>query len=786
MSTRDRLAALLQQATLNGIDFVEVVNTAQTHLRVRFLNAAPNHAALAASITKVTITDGDTIPTVAVLPLTGASWSTMSGRPALDLWVAAPGDFSSYTLAFVTEAPLVSKLDPLFDHVSFTFKAGCISTIDCEPPPLVCPPAENNAPPIDYLAKDFASFCKALLDFSALRYPAWQERSEADFGVMFMEALSSVADDLSYQQDRIAAEAWIETATERRSLVRLGRLVDYEPRVAVTARVFLQFEIAGTMGDSIPAGVGVRALAPDGTHIDFETGTSLGDVTGYKADAAWNSIQPYWWDDSQRCLEAGSTQMWIERPARPLAHDQLILIDTKADPEADEPLRQIVQLVGLPLETTDPLFGRPVAQITWRTRDALRADHDLTRTRVAGNVVPATQGRRAVERFIVSHEGSSSAVIPRAIVRTGANRIPQFLHSLSHAPLAWLAQEDPLEDPRPEILITETTNNEPRQWTWRRNLLGAGEFEPAVTIDPMRYRALDAASGAADYDGDEGATLRFGDGVFGLVPIDGASFEVLYRSGGGRRGNVAAGAINRVDTTHPFAGDVVSVTNPLAALGGRDEEPDDQVREMAPQRFRALQYRAVRSEDYERAAMTLPWVQRAGTQYRHTGSWLSVFTTVDPKGETVLPEDGLIDLTHLLDRYRLAGYEAFGLPPRYAALDIEVTVCARPDAFRADVMQAVAAALDSGTHADGTPGFFHPDRFTFGGALERSELEAAIQDVPGVDGVVELRYRRRGHTTGMVVMPDSVIVARDEIVRVANNRNRPERGSLRIDVRGGK
>ena len=126
--------------------------------------------------------------------------------------------------------PKTPLLDPFFDHVTFSFKADCPSTLDCETPEPQCPPAPAHTPPIDYLAKDFLSFRKALSDFSALRYPAWQERSEADFGVMFMEALASLADDLSYQQDRIAAEAWLETATERRSLVRLARLVDYEPR----------------------------------------------------------------------------------------------------------------------------------------------------------------------------------------------------------------------------------------------------------------------------------------------------------------------------------------------------------------------------------------------------------------------------------------------------------------------------------------------------------------------------------------------------------------------------
>jgi hypothetical protein len=151
-----------------------------------------------------------------------------------------------------------------------------------------------------------------------------------------------------------------------------------------------------------------------------------------------------------------------------------------------------------------------------------------------------------------------------------------------------------------------------------------------------------------------------------------------------------------------------------------------------------------------------------------------------------LPEDGLLELTNLLDRYRLAGYEAFANAPRYASLDLDVTVCSCPDAFRADVKEAVLAALDTTIHIDGTQGFFHPDRFTFGVALERSALEAALQEVPGVDGVVKVRYRRRGYTPRYVTMADAVPVARDEIVRVDNDPSRPERGSLSIHVQGGK
>ncbi len=533
----------------------------------------------------------------------------------------------------------------------------------------------------------------------------------------------------------------------------------------------------------------MSALDPDGAYIDFETGTSLGDTTDHMADPSWNSMETYAWDDSQQCLPRGATEIWIKRPSRPLDDDQLLLIDTAAASSADPPVREIVRILHAFAtdHEIDGLSGTPLTRIVLHAEDALRFEHDLIRTTVAGNLVPATHGRRYIDYFLVLHTGSRApGDPPLAIVRTGANGTPQFLHTLRTAPLAWLAQDDVLEDPRPEIRVLETSAGEPRAWEWQRRLLGVGELEPAVTVDPVRYRTVDAAAGFVDYDGADGATLRFGDGVFGAIPGDGTRFEVLYRAGGGARGNVAAGAITRLDRTHPVATTVISVTNPLAAWGGRDEEPDAQVREMAPQRFRATQFRAVRSEDYERAAMTLSWVQRAGTQFRYTGSWLSVFTAVDPENSDALPDGSLIELTSLLDRYRLAGYEAFGLAPRYASLDLWVTVCACPDAFRADVKQGVLAALDAAAHADGTRGFFHPDRFTFGVALERSALEAALQDVPGVDGVIELQYRRRSLTPGFVHMPDSVEVARDEIVRVDNDPSRPERGSLRVDVRGGK
>ena len=302
----DRLAKLIASMTLNGIDFVEITRTDQTGLRVHFLN----RVAVAGSLiggSPVTITGGEATPTVPVLPIAAADWGLDDeGLPTLSLRTAFRGDFSSYRLRIASPV-----LDPYYADVAFTFKAGCPSTLDCASPPA-CPPLPGGGPLIDYLAKDFTSFRAALLDYSARAYPEWVERDEPDLGMVLAELLSAAGDELSYLQDRIAAEASLATATQRGSVVRHARLVDYEPRPATSARTLLQLDVTG--GD-VPAGLVVEAPLPDGGRVAFELGDGLDDTGPMRTDPRWNRLDhgnpdlpprivPYLWDDAQRCLPA--------------------------------------------------------------------------------------------------------------------------------------------------------------------------------------------------------------------------------------------------------------------------------------------------------------------------------------------------------------------------------------------------------------------------------------------------------------------------------------------------
>lgn len=784
---RDRRKALIEASTLNGIDFVsfrappELGETdgreaiAKGALSVHFMTRVP----VVGNVALARITGGWPTQSTRVIRIQHRDWSwDAAGRPVLTLVVPAPGNFSTYRLTLDGSA-----LDPYFATAQFSFEADTPRTVDCEAPDAIAPPVKEALPTIDYLAKDFASFRQVLSDYSAQAYPAWQERSEADFGVMFMESLCSIADDLSYQQDRIAAEAFLDTATQRLSVVRQARLVDYEPRPATAARVLLVFTATGT-GTSIPSGLAVSGLNPDGTNVIFETGEGIADEKSYPASAMWNEMSPYWWDESARRLPAGATDMWIDTDGLQLRAGIRLLVATSL-PSAGDRLLQVVTLVDA-VESVDPVYKKPVTHIFWRSDDALRDDRDLACTTVSGNLVPATQGERIdSEPFVIVDPVGQAA---QAVVRTGANGTPQYLYTPAHSPLAWLASNtDPSLPPSPEILVVATSDGFP--WSWVNSLLDVGPLQQVFTVDPGAYRPVGSARPDGtipmDYAGDPGDTLRFGDGTYGALPDSTESFQVTYRIGAGAAGNVPPGSITSI--SDPTLSKLASaVTNPFPARGGADPETIDHVRRIAPDAFSKVLLRAVAPGDYECQARTLPWVQTVRTRFRHTGSWLSAFTWVAANSSHIPSHAHQRALASLLERRRMAGCASFVSAPRYVSLDIDVTVHAKRGAFRDDVRAAVAKRLSATQFPDGTAGFFRDGRFGFGQALKRHDLVASIKHVQGVDWISHIMVRRRGGTDGYTELPSELVVAHDEIIRVDGDPRRPDAGSVRVDVRGGQ
>ncbi|HEY7875674.1 MAG TPA: putative baseplate assembly protein, partial [Actinomycetota bacterium] len=120
------------------------------------------------------------------------------------------------------------------------------------------------------------------------------------------------------------------------------------------------------------------------------------------------------------------------------------------------------------------------------------------------------------------------------------------------------------------------------------------------------------------------------------------------------------------------------------------------------------------------------------------------------------------------------------------ALEVELFVCVDQDHFRSDVRRAVLEVLSSGTRSDGTLGFFHPDRYTFGTPVYLSAIVAAAQAVPGVESVRVQSFRRQREPLSSALDTGVLVMGRLEIARLDNDPNFPEHGVLDLTMGGGK
>jgi hypothetical protein len=920
----DRLTILLEQTAVTGIDFVQVVDPDdQTVLRVFFLinpdeltDPIVSTAALPIDVptTSVTITSTSGGERLAEVPVVRTTYKQVplngETRTVLEIQTTEPGDFSNYRLTVIDEPK--HRIDRFFNGVEFSFKQGCPSLLDCRRREHECPPEDFVDFPVDYLARDFSSIRSALLDYASQRYPAWIEKIEADAGVMLAEVMAALGDEFSYIQDRYGREAYLETATQRRSLRYHSQLVDYQIHDGLSARTFLDLEVKpaqpGIPGGTL-IGAGARVWAPSQGEppIPFEIGEGLADQRrafltllfsvgpGFQADLdasffsaalrqeftdnniflssspsprvtvlilgnrwlihqpavtflvqkensdldvfapgrqfwvhpAWNTLEVHVPDESQPCLGVGATELFLrgtfptalQIPANEIPPKfwigRWVLLKTDPDDPSVPARRHLVRILEVE-QTTDPLSldaanqPIPITRIKWEDDQALPFEMCLPDMVVRGNLVIATAGETITELFTIRNNqtipAQQASRVSQAIERQGplddvaGRRSVKFLYSLSkteNAGLGWLGE---LRDARPEVELQEVRPVDleplepPQLWEWQRSLLDSPGFEDDFSLEHGTWRRIIGFQRIGeviehlDYASNSGFTMRFGDGEFGRIPEDGTVFQVRYRTGPGTRANLPADTIiNLINPANKAEADLIAVidavTNPFAISSGVDPESADSIKQLAPEAFRAITFRAVRPEDYAEIAERLPFVQRAGARFRWTGSWLSTFVTADPFGAFQLSQGQRTELANLMDCVRQAGREVFVLNPRFVNIDLEIRICIEPFAYAGQVKARVLETLLGRKGVRPTKGFFDPDNFTFGTPLRRSVLEAVIQDVPGVRGVEQMRIRARGITDWRVFDELTFNIRHDQIIRLENDQRFPERGSLKIVTR---
>lgn len=134
--------------------------------------------------------------------------------------------------------------------------------------------------------------------------------------------------------------------------------------------------------------------------------------------------------------------------------------------------------------------------------------------------------------------------------------------------------------------------------------ISAGVSNPATGAYTQVNRLFSASGGTdkvfqVSYDEEYGATVIFGDNALGISPPAGSDFTVIYRVGGGTRGNADKGYVNVSTSLSGNSGGLLSAVteNSTAFTGGANAETSEHAKKYAPYTFKR-QDRVVTLEDF--------------------------------------------------------------------------------------------------------------------------------------------------------------------------------------------
>jgi len=413
----DRRDAVRRVKGLNGLDYVEVSND-QLTLTAFFLGKLPPELSEEKpGLEKfLRIEGGQRVTDIQITGVKPVADPDPEKDDQLVITLDKYGDFSTYTLRLVG----VAKIDPHYDHVDFNFKTDCPSDLDCAPA-CKCEPRTFTEPEINYLAKDYASFRQLILDRLALLVPDWSERHVPDLGIALVELLAYSGDYLSYFQDAVATEAYLDTARERISVRRHARLVDYKLHEGCNARAWVCVQTDSDFAfdpKDVSFITGIDDLRLAGKIILNWDELSNVPASAYEVFkvmllksgaqiqfyAVHSEIHFYTWGEKECCLERGSTSATLvdgsvetKPPPPPPSPDQpeLKIIATQLGKQklqlkvgdvlifeeilgpvtgnpadADPSRRHAVRLTKV-TPGEDALYKQPIVEIEWASDDAL-------------------------------------------------------------------------------------------------------------------------------------------------------------------------------------------------------------------------------------------------------------------------------------------------------------------------------------------------------------------------------------------------------------------------------
>jgi hypothetical protein len=193
-----------------------------------------------------------------------------------------------------------------------------------------------------------------------------QTRADDDFSIALIDAWAVTADVLTFYMERIANEHYLATATERRSIDEMGRLLSYRLRPGVAASTWLAFMLESSpdpdndmrpmaspgVPERSPIYEGVQVQSIPGPDEEPQTFETIEDI---EAHIDWNMLEPQ--QTTVIWPEAGHTHAWLDGVALDLSRGDVLLFVSSEDSTSWE-------LVRVTAVNPDSTSRR--TKVTWR------------------------------------------------------------------------------------------------------------------------------------------------------------------------------------------------------------------------------------------------------------------------------------------------------------------------------------------------------------------------------------------------------------------------------------
>ncbi|KAF2779290.1 MULTISPECIES: putative baseplate assembly protein [Streptomyces] len=595
------------------------------------------------------------------------------------------------------------------------------------------------------------------------RAPEWTDHNVSDPGITLVETLAHMADQIVYRLNRVPEKNHL-------AFLDLVGITLFPPSAA---RTDVTFWLSAPQEDAIlvPVGTEVATLRTERDEaIVFST---TGDLTVVPCALGHLVVQHSGQAVTDRTTDLAEGKDLMCFAEAPAPGDCMLIGLSNAVPHCALALELDSRVDGVGVDPRQPpLVWEAWTEDGWQScevdRDGtggLNRPGDIVLHVPGGHVLSRNGGHeagwircrvtdplpgqpfyttsptiRSAEAYTI---GGTTGTVHAETVRDEAlgesTGLPGQRLRLEHAPV--VADDPP-------VLLQTADDDGWQDWQVVPHFAGSRPDDHHIT--------LDAATGEIAF----GPAVREADGTlrqYGTVAPKGAVIRALrYRTGGGRGGNVARGAVQVLRTSIPYVSEVV---NREAARGGVDGETVQEAKLRAPITLRA-QERAVTLRDYEELARRaapetarITCLEGEENEYgAHAVRVLVVPQAVpDPGGrlrfEQLVPGDALLSrITRHLDERRLIGTRLSVGPPYYQGVTVVATVHAFRDVDADRVRRQTHDALYR--HLDPLTGGADGRGWPFGRPVQSGEVFAVLQRVPGVELVDEVVLHPADPLTG--------------------------------------